>query len=195
MVNGEKWLAKGIQCSLTVIPLENYDRKATYDLPVKPSPNIPNNKAVLLYPTLGLFEGSIVSLGRGTEMPFQIIGYPQFTTKSFSFQPKPSALSAKPKYVNQICYGLDLRNDAYITYHPKQLQLDWLKTMFMAFPSDTFFDKNFNYHAGNAQLKQAILEGKSTENIRQSWQTELTAFKVIRKKYLLYKDVEGGNAY
>jgi uncharacterized protein YbbC (DUF1343 family) len=188
MVNGEKWLAGEKICALTVITMTNYDRSATYELPIKPSPNIPNNKAVLLYPTLGLFEGSIVSLGRGTESPFQIIGYPQFIPQTFSFQPMPSALSAKPKYVNQICYGLDLREDNYLKNHPKTLQLNWLKTMYKVMPSDTFFDKNFNYHSGDALLKQAIMKDQPDETIRKSWENDLNTFKAIRKKYLLYKD-------
>jgi uncharacterized protein YbbC (DUF1343 family) len=191
MVNGEKWLTKGVQCNLTVIPLKNYDRCASYVLPIKPSPNIPNSKAILLYPTLGLFEGSVVSLGRGTNFPFQVIGYPSFSPQSFSFQPQPSALSSKPKYVNEICFGLDLREDNYLVNHPKTLQLEWLKTMLKANPSDTFFDKNFNYHAGNSSLKTDLLAGKSSIDIALTWQKELEIFKKIRKKYLLYADLEG----
>lgn len=191
MINGEKWLNNGVQCQLTVIPLKNYDRCATYDLPVKPSPNIPNHNAVLLYPTLGLFEGSMVSMGRGTPFPFQVIGYPSYTANvTFSFQPKPGPLSQTPKYVNQTCYGIDLRESGFLKQHPKTLQLEWLKTMLKACPRDTFFDKNFNYHAGNATLKSDLLEGKSTENIRQSWQNDIEIFKKIRKNYLLYPDVD-----
>ncbi len=190
MVNGEKWLAKGVQCNLTVIPLKNYDRCASYELPVKPSPNIPNSKAILLYPTLGLFEGSLVSLGRGTNYPFQVIGYPSFSPTSFSFQPQPSNLSTKPKYVNEICFGLDLREDTYLINHPKTLQLEWLKIMLKANPSDTFFDKNFNYHAGNSSLKTDLLAGKTSTEISQTWKKELDTFKKIRKKYLLYNDLE-----
>lgn len=191
MVNGEKWLNNGMQCKLTVITLKNYDRCATYDLPVKPSPNIPNQKAVLLYPTLGLFEGSIVSLGRGTAFPFQVIGYPSYTASTvFSFQPMPSSLSQTPKYVNQTCYGIDLREINYLTQHPGTLQLEWLKDMLKACPRDTFFDKNFNYHAGSATLKSDLLEGKSAESIRQSWQKDIESFKKIRKNYLLYPDLD-----
>ncbi len=190
MVNGENWLNQGLTCSLTVIPLSNYDRCATYELPIKPSPNIPNSKAVLLYPTLGLLEGSIASLGRGTDFPFQMIGYPSYTSKTFSFEPKPNALSLTPKYVNQTCYGLDLRTDSFLLQHPKTLQLDWIKNLLQACAHDTFFDKNFNYHAGNASLKANLLAAQTAASIRNSWEKNLTTFKKIRKKYLLYPDVD-----
>lgn len=190
MVNGENWLTQGLTCSLTVIPLSYYDRCATYELPIKPSPNIPNNKAVLLYPTLGLLEGSIASLGRGTDFPFQMIGYPTYTSKTFSFEPKPNALSLTPKYVNQTCYGLDLRTDSFLWQHPKTLQLNWIKTLLHACAHDTFFDKNFNYHAGNASLKAHLLAAQTAASIRNSWENDLNTFKKIRKKYLLYPDVD-----
>ena len=126
MANNEGWLNNKASCKLTVIALKNYDRKASYKLPVNPSPNIPNAEAVLLYPSLGLFEGTVMSLGRGTSFPFQVIGHPSYPDTSFCFIPKPSKLSKEPRYVNKRCYGLDLRKEGYLRNHPKKLNLLWL---------------------------------------------------------------------
>jgi uncharacterized protein YbbC (DUF1343 family) len=190
MVNSEGWLKNKVKCSLTVIPCRNYERKCSYDLPVKPSPNIPNIKAILLYPSLGLFEGTVMSLGRGTDMPFQVIGHPQFGGGDIEFTPKPSKLSAKPKYVNEACRGLDLRESDYITNHPGKIELRWLIESFSNINQVEFFDKNFNYHAGNSELQKQIKEGMDMESIRQSWQEDIGGFKKIRKNYLLYPDFE-----
>ncbi|MDX2173130.1 MAG: DUF1343 domain-containing protein [Bacteroidota bacterium] len=188
MANGEGWLKNKIKCKLTVIPLKNYDRTVAYYLPVKPSPNIPNVNAVLLYPSLGLFEGTIMSLGRGTQIPFQVIGHPNFSDTGFSFIPLPTDLSKEPKYVNQKCYGLNLNESSYLKQHPQQINLEWLQLLFSKLKRDDFFDKNFNYHVGNSQLQQQIKTGVSITNIKKSWQPDLEKFKKIRKKYLLYKD-------
>jgi uncharacterized protein YbbC (DUF1343 family) len=188
MANGEAWLNNKVKCKLTVIALKNYDRKASYYLPVKPSPNIPNAEAVLLYPSLGLFEGTIISLGRGTPFPFQVVGHPTYSDTSFSFMPMPSALSKEPKYVNQRCYGLDLRRDAYLNSHPKKINLEWISKLYANLKRDDFFDKNFNFHAGNAELQQQLKAGILESDIRKTWQKDLEAFKKIRKKYLIYAD-------
>ena len=190
MANGEGWLKNGIQCKLKVITMQQYDRKASYLLPVKPSPNIPNSTAVWLYPGLGLFEGSIVSVGRGTEWPFQVIGHPAYSDSSFSFIPKPSAISNTPKYVNQSCKGLDLRNDPYLKNHPGKINIQWLIKFYNELDRNDFFDDNFNYHAGNADLKEQIKNHMREKEIRESWEADITAFKNIRKKYLLYPDFE-----
>jgi len=188
MVNGEGWLKKKVKCKLTVIPLKNYDRKCTYKLPVRPSPNIPNSSAVLLYPSLGLFEGTIMSLGRGTEFPFQVVGHPEYKDTTFYFIPKETSISKTPKYLNQKCYGIDLRKDNYITNHPCKINLEWLRMIQIKMGRDDFFDKNFNYHAGNALLQTQLKSGISENEIRKGWQVDITAFKKIRKKYLLYPD-------
>ena len=188
MANAEGWLKNNVKCNLTVIPLKNYDRTASYKLPAKPSPNIPNADAVLLYPSLGLFEGTIMSLGRGTDFPFQVIGHPSFSDTAFSFTPKPSALSISPKYVNQRCYGLDLRKDTYLKAHPKKINLFWISTFYAALSKPDFFDENFNYHAGNVDLKQQLKNKISESEIRKSWQADIESFKKIREKYLLYED-------
>lgn len=188
MANGEGWLKNKIKCKLTVIPLKNYDRKASYNLPVKPSPNIPNANAVLLYPSLGLFEGTIVSIGRGTQTPFQVIGHPKYPDTSFWFMPLPTILSKEPKHVNQKCYGLNLNQSQYLKQHPSKINLQWLQIMYSKLNQDSFFDKNFNFHIGNSELQQQIKTGISIANIEKSWQADLEKFKKIRKKYLLYKD-------
>ncbi len=190
MANGEGWLKNKAKCRLTVVTLKNYDRKASYKLPVKPSPNIPNEMAVLLYPGLGLFEGSVVSLGRGTPFPFQVIGHPLYKDTTFSFTPLASALSATPKYRNEKCYGTDLRKSPYLTKHPKRIELSWLINMYKALARPDFFDANFNYHAGNTTLQEQIKKGLNEDEIRASWVEELKHFKQIRKKYLLYPDFE-----
>ena len=188
MANGEAWLKYKIKCKLTIVPLKNYDRTASYNLPVKPSPNIPNTNAVLLYPSLGLFEGTLISLGRGTPSPFQVIGHPNYSDTSFSFTPLPSALSKEPKYVNKKCYGLNLSESIFLKQHPKKINLEWMQLIYSKLKRDDFFDKNFSYHIGNSELQQQIKTGVSIANIEKSWQPDLEKFKKIRKKHLLYKD-------
>lgn len=188
MANTEGWLKNKLKCNLVVIPLKNYDRKATYALPVKPSPNIPNLDAILLYPGLGLFEGTIISLGRGTDAPFQVIGHPEYSDTNFSFIPKATALSKEPKYLDKRCYGLDLKKDAYLKEHPRKMNLSWIKKMYADLNKPDFFDRNFNFHSGNSELQEQLKAGLSEEEIRKTWQKELENFKIIRKKYLLYPD-------
>ncbi len=190
MANAEGWLKNSVKCKLSIVACLNYDRNATYELLVNPSPNIPNSKAVLLYPSLGLFEGTVMSLGRGTNFPFQVIGHPQYPDTSFFFIPKPSELSKKPKYANEKCFGVDLRNSGYLKNHPKKIDLSWLILFYSKLKKEDFFDKNFNYHAGNTELQEQIKTGKSEIEIRSTWQNDISKFKEIRKKYLLYKDFE-----
>ncbi len=186
MANAEGWLKNKIKCKLNVIALKNYNRKDSYTLPVKPSPNIPNIQAILLYPSLGLFEGTIVSLGRGTDLPFQVIGHPEYSDTNFCFTPKETKISKTPKYLNQKCCGIDLRKEKYT--NPREIRPDWVKQMYSKLKKDDFFDRNFNFHAGNAELQAQIKSGMATDEIRKSWQADLDAFKKTRKKYLLYGD-------
>jgi uncharacterized protein YbbC (DUF1343 family) len=188
MVNEEGWLKNKEKCTLTVIPVKNYVRTATYDLPVRPSPNIRDLTAILLYPGMGLFEGTVMSLGRGTDFPFQVIGHPKYPETSFYFIPRETPVSKTPKYLNEKCYGIDLRNSSYVRLHPRQIDLSLLHTVVSKMKLDDFFDNNFNYHAGNSELQQQIKSGASVEEIRKSWQADLEHFKKIRKKYLLYPD-------
>jgi uncharacterized protein YbbC (DUF1343 family) len=192
MVNGEGWLANKVKCDLSVIKVEGYNHVDFYQLPEKPSPNLPNMTAVYLYPSLGLFEGTIVSMGRGTDFPFQVIGHPKIEKKDFAFTPKPNEGAKLPKYMNEVCYGYDLRRfgEDYAR-HLKQVNLLWLCGMYKALKTEPeFFDDNFNFHAGNEILQKQVKDGKSEREIQKSWQPGLEAFKKIRKKYLLYADFE-----
>ena len=190
MINGEGWLKNGIKCKLTCINLEGYNHSDLYELPVKPSPNLPNMCSVYLYPSLALFEGTIVSVGRGTETAFQVIGHPKLQNAKFTFMPKSFPGASDPMYDGELCYGYDLRDfgDIYIKNN-KQLYLYWLQGMYKDSPNkEIFFNDYFNLLAGNTSLKQQIIDKVSDEEIRKSWNPGLTKFKEIRKKYLLYKD-------
>jgi uncharacterized protein YbbC (DUF1343 family) len=192
MVNGEGWLANKIQCDLTVVKVKNYTHSDFYQLPEKPSPNLPNMSAVYLYPSLGLFEGTIVSVGRGTDFPFQVIGHPSVKNKDFSFTPKPNDGAKTPKYMDKVCYGFDLRRfgEDYARLL-KQINVFWLSGMYDELKSEPeFFDDNFNYHAGNDIIQQQVKSGKSDAEIAKGWKAEVEQFKKIRKKYLLYTDFE-----
>ncbi|MES2568244.1 MAG: DUF1343 domain-containing protein [Bacteroidota bacterium] len=191
MVNGEGWLKNKLQCKLSVIPLENYDRtKFVAGLPVKPSPNLPNDTAILLYPGLGLFEGTIISLGRGTDFPFQVIGSPASTNFTYSFTPRLTFISKQPKYKDTICYGLDMRPLFNQQLQKRMIEVEMISSFYNQTPEKqmVFFDKNFNYHAGNEELKKQIINHVSEKEIRESWQPGINAFKQIRKKYLIYRD-------
>lgn len=183
MINGEKWLKDGEQCTLTVIPCLNYKREMAYRLPVKPSPNLPNDQAVNLYASLCLFEGTNVSVGRGTEKQFQVYGSPYLPVSTFSFTPVPNVGAKEPPYLNQLCYGADLTGIAKV----HQLELKWLLKAYQTTADKTkFFTPFFTKLAGTKQLQQQIEAGATEEVIRKTWEPGLTAFKAMRKKYLLY---------
>lgn len=188
MVVGEKWLTTTKPCSLTVIPLRNYTRKASYQLPVAPSPNLRDAEAILLYPSLGLFEGTIMSLGRGTSTPFKVVGHPEYLDTSFFFIPAPSALNSNPRYNQKKCYGMNLSGQSYLLHHPGKLQLTWLIQAFQNTKVRPFFEGTFNQHAGNSRLKEEIIVGISEKQIRKSWEKDLQKYRITRKKYLLYPD-------
>ena len=186
MINGQKWLKNGIQCNLTVIPCLNYNRKMTYSLPVRPSPNLPNDQSVNLYVSLCLFEGTNVSMGRGTEKQFQIYGSPDLPKSNFAFTPKPNFGDKNPLYNGVECNGEDLSAISRIN----QLEIKWLiKAYQTTADKSKFFDKRkFSIRAGNEKLQQQIEAGISEEEIRKSWQKDLETFKKMRKKYLIYKN-------
>lgn len=191
MVNGEKWLAEGKQCDLTVVPLIGYNHNVSYEIPIKPSPNLPNMTSIFLYPSLGLFEGTVMSVGRGTEYPFQQIGHPNIKDGKMSFVPKPTAGAKTPKYDGKTCYGFDLRvfGDEVIKTS-RQIYLFWLMGTYKSLNDPLYFDENFNWHAGNDVLQAQIKAGKTEEEIQKSWQANIKKFKSIRKKYLMYEDFE-----
>ncbi|MCV9932578.1 DUF1343 domain-containing protein [Flavobacterium sp. LS1R47] len=183
MINGEKWLKNGIQCKLTVIPCVDYNRNMEYSLLAKPSPNLPNDQSINLYASLCLFEGTNVSMGRGTEKQFQIYGSPFLTKTNFSFTPKPNFGAKDPLYNGKECFGEDL------TTYPKltQLELKWLIKAYQNTSDKTkFFNPFFTKLAGTKKLQQQIESGISENKIRKTWQKDLEAFKKMRMKYLVY---------
>lgn len=183
MINGEKWLKNGAQCKLTVIPCLDYNRKMEYSLPQKPSPNLPNDQSINLYASLCLFEGTNVSVGRGTEKQFQIYGSPFLTKSTFTFTPKPNFGAKDPLYNGKECFGEDL------TTYPKltRLELKWLIKAFQNTSDKTkFFNPFFTKLAGTKKLQQQIESGISENKIRKSWKNGLTAFKKMRMKYVIY---------
>ena len=183
MINGEKWLKNEIQCQLTVIPCLNYNREMEYSLPVKPSPNLPNDQSINLYASLCLFEGTNVSVGRGTEMQFQIYGSPFLPKSNFSFTPIPNFGAKDPTHKNQLCYGEDLTKIEKI----KQLELKWLiKAYNTTSDKSKFFNDFFVKLAGTKKLREQIETGISEAEIRNSWKKELQDFKTMRQKYLIY---------
>ncbi len=186
MVNGEGWLKNGIRCDLTVIPINKYNRNAIYELPVRPSPNLPNWESVYLYPTLCFFEGTIVSIGRGTETPFQIYGHPNMRG-SFTFTPKSTSGASKPLLEGQRCRGENLVEFAHdYALNANQLYLEWLIEAYQQLKDKNFFNNYFVKLSGDQQLQRDIENGKSADEIRDSWQNDLEAFRAIRAKYLMY---------
>jgi uncharacterized protein YbbC (DUF1343 family) len=184
MINGEKWLKNGIQCQLTVIPCLNYKREMTYSLPVKPSPNLPNDQSINLYASLCFFEGTNISVGRGTEKQFQIYGSPYLPKSDFSFTPIPNFGAKDPTYKDKLCYGEDLSAVAKV----KQLELKWLiKAYQTTSDKSKFFNSFFTKLAGTKKLQQQIEAGMSETEIRKSWESDLKSFKEMRKKYLIYE--------
>ncbi len=181
MINGENWIAT--KCELIVIEMENYTHNTYYDLPIKPSPNLPNARAVNLYPSLCLFEGTTISIGRGTNYPFQHFGA-AYLKSNYSFIPKSGEGSKYPKHENIECFGTDLRfQDNYLT----TINLNWIiETYKQCSEKEKFFNNFFNTLAGNDKLKKQIIAGKTAREIKASWQEGLEEFKKIRKKYLIY---------
>lgn len=181
MIIGEKWIEN--TCDLKVIEMVNYNRSEIYDLPIKPSPNLPNKRAVNLYPSLCLFERTTISVGRGTNYPFQHYGAP-FIKSSYSFLPKSGPGSKYPKHENKICYGINLRYQKNIL---NSLNINWLiKCYDQSLDKEKFFTLNFDKLAGTDQLRKQITSGLSAEKIKESWQEGLTKFKKTRAKYLIY---------
>jgi uncharacterized protein YbbC (DUF1343 family) len=183
MINGEKWLKNGVQCQLTVIPCLNYKRDMFYSLPVRPSPNLPNDQAINLYASLCFFEGTNVSLGRGTNKQFQIYGSPDLPNTGFSFTPMPNEGAKEPPLKGKLCFGEDLSNAPKVT----KLELKWLIIAYKETKDKSkFFIPFFTKLAGTKKLQHQIEAGKSEAEIRESWQQGLDDFKKIRKLYEIY---------
>ena len=183
MINGEKWLANSIKCDLTIIPLKNYTHQTTYELTIRPSPNLPNKQSIALYPSLCLLEPTRVSIGRGTDLQFQVYGHPGFPETDFSYVPKSNFGSKNPKHKGQICYGENLTT----INPPSKIELKWLMNAYSDFPEkDLFFLKGFERISGISNLKKQLIDGASEKTIRNSWTDGLNKFKKTRIKYLLY---------
>jgi uncharacterized protein YbbC (DUF1343 family) len=193
MVNGEKWLLNGVQCDLKVIRVKDYNHNTIYEVPISPSPNLKSQFAIDLYPTTCLFEGTELSVGRGTENPFIYIGHPEYKSYSFHFTPVSMPGAKNPKFMGQTCYGIDFGNDSkYGEVMPKDfIHMIYIIEMYRQFPNkEKFFTSFFDQLVGNATVKQMIVAGKSEVEIQNSWKKEVQEFKLIRKKYLLYPDFE-----
>lgn len=191
MINGEKWLANGVQCDLEVVTLDGYTHETRYELPVAPSPNLQNKKAILFYPSLCFFEGTNVSVGRGTDHPFEMYGAPGLLDGDYTFTPHAiPGVSENPPFKDQECRGELLASVCIDWNAPGRLNLFFLLNAYHNYPDKAnFFLKNnfFDKLAGTAVLRQKIIAGATEEEIRASWQPALDEFKSLRAKYLLYE--------
>jgi len=192
MLNGEHWLKNGVQCKLQYVRCENYHHKTLYTLPVNPSPNLRTMTAIYLYPSVCLFEGTQVSVGRGTDKPFTQIGYPNFEKGKTTFTPQSVSGATNPPYLNKKCSGYDLSifNTGYFVWS-NRIMLGWLQDFYNSYPDkEKFFTDYFDKLAGTDQLRKQIEKVVPEMEIRRSWEPKLSEFKTIRKKYLLYRDFE-----
>ena len=186
MINGQKWLKDGITCNITVVPLKNYTHQTRYTLPLRPSPNLRTPKSINLYPSLCLFEGTDISVGRGTNQPFEIFGSPSLSKSNFgfSFTPISQQGATNPPHLGKLCFGKDLSQTADLS----MIRLDWLVETYQDYKQQElpFFNNYFDKLAGNSNLRSAIERGDSVQSIYDSWKEGLDQFKVIRSKYLIY---------
>jgi uncharacterized protein YbbC (DUF1343 family) len=197
MANGEGWLSNKVKCKFRIIKVANYNHDMPYTLPVSPSPNLNSQQSVMLYPSTCLFEGTYLNHGRGTFFPFTVIGSPELKGRyDFTFTPTGiKGMAETPLFMNQVCYGLDLRNyDVELLRRKKQINLQWMMELYKASPyKEKFFDSRLSKEmgvierlTGSALFRQQIIDGKSEKEIRESWEPGLTEYKEMRKKYLLY---------
>ncbi len=194
MINGEKWLKDQAECDLTIIKCLAYDHNTYYSLPIKPSPNLPNMRSIYLYPSLCFFEGTPISVGRGTQQQFQLIGSPELARGGYQFTPVSSEGAKYPKHENKICNGKDLSKESISKLASEScLNLSHLLEIYQLYPNKAkFFNENlfFDKLAGTDRLRKQIIAGQSEEEIRKSWAADLAAYKSMRKEYLLYPDFE-----
>lgn len=184
MINGEGWLEGEKKCELTIIPIKNWSHADEYSLPVRPSPNLPNDQSIKLYPSLCLFEQTVISVGRGTTMQFQVLGNPELKDLNFQFTPvSMKGISNTPPHQDKRCYGIDLRSMPV----ERKLDLSYLLKFYNLYPNkEKFFLQYFDNLAGTRTLKQQIIAGLSEDEIRASWEPGLSQYKEMRKKYLIY---------
>jgi uncharacterized protein YbbC (DUF1343 family) len=182
MINGEGWLKNGAKCNIQIIKCKGYTHQSRYELPVKPSPNLPNQRSVYLYPSLALFEGTCMSVGRGTDFPFQVYGHPDLDTFDIKFRPKHKKGYSAPVLDGEKCKGFDLQNDTSI------FTLKFLMQAYSYYPQkEAFFNNFFEKLCGNEELRSQIIDGCSESEIRETWKDDLDKYKILRAKYLLYK--------
>lgn len=197
MINGEGWLPNQAKCKLEIVKVSNYKHDMAYVLPIKPSPNLNTQQSIMLYPTTCMFEGTILSQGRGTQVPFTVLGAPLLKGKyTFNFTPKSiPGMSESPLHMNETCYGIDLMNyDIKNLRKTKRINLQWMIDLYQAYPDKAkFFDRtqskqmgNIDFLAGVYEFRKQIEEGKTTEEIQKSWEPGLSAYKKMRLKYVLY---------
>ena len=189
MINGEYWLADSMQCDLKVIALKNYNHHLEYKLPVQPSPNLPSMASIYLYPSLCLFEGTPISIGRGTDTPFECLGSPTLGHGSYAFRPRSiPGVAPNPKFKNQECYGYLLTKfgTSFITSH-RRIYLNWILLIYQQDSNQSeFFYDNFDKLAGTDKLRKQIIQGLTQQEIYDSWEDDLKKYKSMRKKYLIY---------
>jgi uncharacterized protein YbbC (DUF1343 family) len=193
MLNGEKLLAKGAQCDLTVLPCKDYTHASEYVLPIAPSPNLNSHTGILLYPSLCFFEGTDVSVGRGTAQPFTQWGHPSFTKMKYNFTPKATVGNKKPLHLDKVCYGENLlaNKEIKLLRQAERINITYLQSAYKSSGlKDKFFNDFFVKLAGTENLQKQIMAGKTEKEIRASWKPGIDKFKKIRKKYLLYPDFE-----
>lgn len=184
MINGEGWLESGMKCDLQVVEVTNWNHEMPYSLPVPPSPNLPNDLSIALYPSLALFEGTVVSIGRGTDYPFQVIGHPAYDSTAYSFTPAPNGGSKYPPLEGEKCFGVNLSNSAPSYAFSLKYLLDFYQNL--SKKDVEFFNAYFPKLAGTDLLQQQIVSGMSESEIRATWQEDLRAYNKLRSKYLLY---------
>ncbi len=186
MINNEGWLKNGVKADLEVISVSGWTHKNTYPLPIKPSPNLPNDNAIVLYPSLGLFEGTAVSVGRGTDHPFEVIGHPDFKNGAYSFTPMPNAGSKYPPLEGELCKG-----QSFVDTEVKhELTLKYLIEYYRELEDIEFFKDYLTLLTGTEDLRKQIEAGMTEEQIKATWQPKLNKYKALRKQYLLYPDFE-----
>ncbi len=193
MIKGQQWINAAGDSQLEVIPCQHYDHKSLYELPVKPSPNLPNARSIYLYPSICFFEGTVISEGRGTTKQFQLFGHPDLPDKGFSFTPVPMPGAKYPKLEHKLCFGEDLTQIPIDTIIHQGFTLKYLLNAYHAFPDKSafFLERNFfEKLAGGPTLREQVKAGKNEGQIKQSWEPDLGDYKVMRKRYLLYKDFE-----
>lgn len=189
MINGEGWLPESKKCDITIVKCKNYTHKTMYQLPIAPSPNLPNMKSIYLYPSTCLFEGTPVSLGRGTTYPFQVYGHPQMKGYTFSFTPKSIPGAKNPPLLNQKCFGVDLRNIPDENIYTKGIDLSYIIDAYKNLKmGNKFFTSFFENLIGVDYVRKMIVQGKSADEIKEMWKDDVEKFKQQRKPYLLYEE-------